>query len=124
MRALISIIPNQSKSAAGLKLWTAFKPAANGRYLMCNSLPHYVTYCTEIRISDNFKIVNMQVNGPLSKRGGANREYPEEKQPDSQSKHRHHILEVKMHHPYQGSNPSPLTLVISSLGQNAPTLTH
>ena len=32
------------------------------------------------------------------------------------------LLEVKIHHLNRGSNPGPLTLVISSLGQNAPAL--
>ena len=35
-----------------------------------------------------------------------------------------HILEMKLHRPNGESNPHPLTLVLSLLGQNVPALTH
>ena len=38
MGAFISIFPNQFKAPQGR---TALKPAANGRYSMCKSLPYY-----------------------------------------------------------------------------------
>ena len=50
-------------------------------------------------------------------------EYPE-KNPDNQSENWYDIFEVKIHRPNWESNPHPLTLVISLLGQNAPALTH
>ena len=36
----------------------------------------------------------------------------------------YNYYEVKIHRPNRESNPRPLASVISSLGQNAPTVTH
>ena len=68
------------------------------------------------------RILKVQVNGPLSKtkRGGNKLEYLE-KTLDNQSESWYRILEVNIHHP---SNPHPLTLMTSSLGQNALALTQ
>ena len=41
MGEFISVFPNQFKALQGL---TALKPAADGRYLMCQSLPYYIIY--------------------------------------------------------------------------------
>ena len=69
------------------------------------------------------RIWKMQVNGPLPKRGGSKPEYLENP-PDIQLENRYHILEMKTHRPNRESNPRPVTLVISLLGQNVPALTH
>ena len=51
---------------------------------------------------------------------GANREYAE-KTPDSQPENWYYVLlEVKIHRLDRESNLRPPTLVISSVGQNAP----
>ena len=55
--------------------------------------------------------------------GGSKPEYPE-KTPDYQPENQYRMLEVKIHSPNRESNPRPLTLVIRSLGQNAPALTQ
>ena len=67
-------------------------------------------------MSENLEIVQVQVNGPLPKRGGEQTGVPERK-PNNQSENQYHILEVKIH-------PHSLKLVISSLGQNVSALTH
>ena len=67
------------------------------------------------------RILKVWVTGALPKRGGSKLEYPE-KPPNSQPENWCHILDVKIHRP---SSPRyPLTLMISSLGQNALALTH
>ena len=79
--AYISIFPNQFKAPQG---WIC-KPAANGRYLLCESFTFTVQkliYSSVNYVNENIivKIVKMQVNGPLSKteRGGCSKpEYPE-----------------------------------------------
>ena len=73
-------------------------------------------------MNDNLELLKVQVNGPLpSKRDGEQTRVPGETH-DNQSENRHHVIEVKIHHPNRVSNPHPLVLVISSLGQNVPFL--
>ena len=58
--------------------------------------------------------MEVQVNGPLPKRGESKPEYPE-KTPDNQPENQYHRSEMKIHHPSRGSNPHPVTLVIARL---------
>ena len=68
-------------------------------------------------------ILKVQVNGPVPKRGGSKPDYPE-KNPDNQPENRYNIIirGENFTAPTEDSNPRSLTLVISSLGQNAPAV--
>ena len=89
------------QSTAGLR---ALKPAANGRYFMCKSLPYYLAYiyCTEARLSfsdyinENFENACECMDLYL-REGGSKPEYPE-KPHDNQSDSRYpNLLEVEIH---------------------------
>ena len=106
------------ESVAGLKLWSLLKSPTIYSYYASVHLP----FCNYI--NEYFEIVTVQVNGPLPKRGGGEQTgVPGENPWVNKPENRYHIFQVKIHRPNRESNPRPLALVISSLGQNSPALT-